>query len=135
MSRPTPRAKHWVAPCVWAGLIVLASSVPALGRLPVQAQGSDKLVHFCEFLALGYLVRRAAAAEAQSDRRAQLVTFVLCGAWALLDEAHQMLVPARSPEVLDLLADGVGCLVGSELRANRDRLQVQAREGEGEQHG
>jgi VanZ family protein len=128
------RASRWAAAGVWAGLIMAGSSVPFLGRLPLAGRGSDKLAHFCEFLVLGYLVRRAVATEGRSERRAQLLALILCGAWALLDEAHQMLVPSRSPEVLDLLADGAGCLVGSELRAARDRLQAQVRKGEPEQY-
>ena len=44
---------------------------------------------------------------------------VALAVFALTDELHQAWVPGREPEVLDLLADAIGILLGALLARGR----------------
>lgn len=70
----------------------------------------DSLLHATEFFLLAVLVLRAlnGGLLIPVPARCYLWTFVLSSHYALLDEIHQALVPARNASVLDLLADMVG---------------------------
>ncbi len=116
------KVKPWVAASLWGAIIIAASSIPLFGSLGAGGRGTDKLVHFCEYLILGYLVYRAVPAGEPWERRAALLTLLMCGVWAIVDEAHQALVPVRSPEVTDLLADVAGAAVGIGVRKFRQGL-------------
>ncbi len=122
-----------MAPCVWAGFVLAGSSIPSLGRLPLGEQGSDKVIHFCEYLVLGYLVHRALTGGKALREPSAAISVALCAGWAMADEAHQALVPLRSPEALDLLADVAGSAAGVALRHVRHRTE--ARFAEREQDG
>jgi VanZ family protein len=43
---------------------------------------------------------------------ASLITLIICLFYAGVDELHQMLIPGRSAELLDWLADGAGAFLG-----------------------
>ena len=139
------RIRRWLPPLAWALLVFAASTVPSLGRLPFGQWGADKLIHFCEYLILGYLIHGAIAPRADSSpapsagriaqadkgrQRTAMIGLALCAAWAVLDEAHQALVPTRSPEALDLACDLVGSAVGIHLRRVRHGLGAQVPKGD-----
>jgi VanZ family protein len=85
---------------------------------------SDKAAHVIAYAALGASLVRALAggrASAMTARRIGLAALiaVLYGA---SDEIHQMFVPNRTPELLDLVADACGGLAGAVLLAAAARL-------------
>jgi VanZ family protein len=137
--------RRWAAPLAWALFVFVASTVPSFGQLPVGRWGADKLIHFCEYLILGYLVvgavRSSAGSAAAPDaggsvergsgrRRPAAIGLALCAAWAVLDEAHQALVPNRHPEALDLVCDIAGSTVGIHVRLLRYRFRAHAPKGD-----
>jgi VanZ family protein len=115
-------------------MIFALSSIPG-GRTPsVPVPGADSAVHFALYLGLGFLVWRArgpARARAGGGRRAFEVGLAtsLCVLYGSLDELHQLLVPARTFEVADLVADAAGAFAGAEIGRHLEarRLRAEAR--------
>jgi VanZ family protein len=127
------RGGRWAAAVAWALFVVAASSIPALGRLPLGERGADKLVHFCAYLILGYLVRRALAPGGSGRYSPAVTGAALCTAWAMADELHQAVIPLRSPEALDFLADVAGSAAG--IAVSHVRQGIEARLAKGDQDG
>jgi VanZ family protein len=73
-----------------------------------------KSAHFIAYLVLGFLVSHAmknedSTAPAWKQRGASLL---LCVAYAISDEFHQVFVPGRGPLLKDVLIDGSGAALG-----------------------
>jgi VanZ family protein len=84
--------------------------VPGVERLPFK----DKAIHFVEYGVLGWLCAAAASRSwpsAAAWRTALFAVFV-SALWGLSDEIHQALVPGRSPELADVVADLLGSSAG-----------------------
>jgi VanZ family protein len=89
---------------------------------------SDKLIHFCEFGGLGFLVAHATL-RTWPDRaplRTLAVAVLVTSAWGVLDELHQAFVPGRSAEGLDVLADFAGAVAGAAARFAASRVAARA---------
>ena len=75
---------------------------------------SDKVLHLGTYAALGLTVYRALA-DARFERltpgRAVAAVF-FCILYGVSDEFHQSFVPGRTPDAMDLVADGVGAAIG-----------------------
>ena len=85
--------------------------VPGVQHLPFR----DKAIHFVEYGVLGWLCAAAAARSWPSVpwwRTAVFAVFVST-LWGLSDEIHQALVPGRSSELADLVADFLGSSAGA----------------------
>ena len=85
--------------------------VPGVQHIPLR----DKGIHFVEFAALGWLCAVASARtwpSASAWRTAAFAVFVSF-LWGLSDEIHQALVPGRSSELGDVIADLLGSVVGA----------------------
>jgi VanZ family protein len=72
---------------------------------------------------LGGLVARSRGLRSPGWSSLRLVAWstVFTTAYGLSDEIHQLFVPGRRFELLDLVADGVGGLLGALLMARRLR--------------
>jgi VanZ family protein len=98
-------------------LIFFASSMSDPGAPP--GGMSDKSAHFIAYAWLGAALIRALA----GGRTARMtwpriaVAALLAAAYGLTDEFHQSFVPERTPDVMDLAADGAGGLAGAILVA------------------
>jgi VanZ family protein len=77
--------------------------------------GSDKLLHAAMYAVLGALSARAAAVPP----RALAPILLAIALFAALDEWHQVLVPGRSADALDWLADILGAITGAASAALR----------------
>lgn len=87
--------------------------VPGVRYLPFR----DKLIHFVEYAVLGWLCAAASSRTWPSVpawRTASFAVFV-ASVWGLSDEIHQALVPGRSSELADVVADALGAFVGTVL--------------------
>ena len=111
-----PTRLLWIARLLalsWMGLIFFLSgksSLPAPLLFPCQ----DKLVHGLVYAVLGALYwfslyGRSRRAPWPGLAWVTLLAFL----YGLSDEFHQSLVPQRSPEGLDLLADTIGGCLGA----------------------
>jgi VanZ family protein len=99
--------------------VIWALSSMELADLPVSRfPFGDKGVHFVEYAILGFLVAHATRStwpRHHPVRTALLAIFVTC-VWGFVDEIHQGMVPGRTSEVLDLVADFSGATLGAMLR-------------------
>ena len=87
------------------------SSLP----IPPSVAGLDKLLHGLAYGVLAYLVSHASASfQIISFRRVLLVT-ALVAAYGVTDEVHQSFVPGRDASLWDIVADGAGAFIVTQL--------------------
>jgi len=94
-------------------ILFIATSIPAQS-VPSFGVG-DKVNHFLAYLILAVLLFLTLSFQEKSmfaKRNAALLTIAVILLYGVLDELHQMLVPDRSAEFLDWVADGVGAICG-----------------------
>lgn len=85
--------------------------VPGVRHIPLR----DKAIHFVEYAVLGWLCAAASTRSwpsASAWRTAAFAVFVSV-LWGLSDEIHQALVPGRSAELGDVVADLLGSMTGA----------------------
>lgn len=95
----------WAATAAYALLLLVMSVIPIRAEAPRHA---DKLVHFCEYLLLAWLLLRSFRAERPSRLRAWL----WATAYGALIELIQAFLPWRSAELADALANAIGAGLG-----------------------
>jgi VanZ family protein len=100
----------WLPLLAYAAGIIALSSRPAEKLPPPPFWQADKLVHMAIYSLLGALGGRAAA-RSGLGRGALLVLFGCIG-FGLFDEWYQQLIPGRSSDLLDALADAIGASAG-----------------------
>lgn len=112
----------WGPVIIVMALIFSASSISDPGAPP--GGMSDKAAHFLAYAALGAALIRALAGgrtAGMTVRRIGLAT-LLGTLYGASDEVHQMFVPGRTPDVMDLVADAWGAAAGAVLVAIGARL-------------
>ena len=67
-----------------------------------------KTAHFLEYLVLGLLVLNCF----NINKKYMLYSLIICFLYSISDEVHQIFVPGRSCEVLDVMIDTIGSLIG-----------------------
>ena len=96
----------------WMLLFTLTSlptqSVPAVGV-------SDKVEHFLAYFGLSFLLYMALLFQKKSKnfkKYALLLTLSISFIYGIIDEVHQLLIPGRSCEFNDFIADLLGAIFG-----------------------
>jgi len=97
-------AIRWVPAVVWMAVIFWLSSRP--GPAPAGIEIPDKIAHFAVYAVLGALLWRAAAPLGAGAAAA--LGIVICALYGVSDEFHQRLVPGRTADVRDWIADIAG---------------------------
>ncbi|MCS6289964.1 MAG: VanZ family protein [Nitrospira sp.] len=114
---PVSILRYWGPVCSYAGLIFFGSSVsnPPESVSSLLGNISDKILHLCEYGVLGALAFRACrhGAGAWGARHAVIVAVAGCALYGLSDEIHQLFVPLRQGDPLDLVADSLGATLGA----------------------
>lgn len=113
-----------VGPVVaYMALIFGLSSLPSPPRFVDALPFQDRGAHFLEYGVLGLLTARAAFRLYADRTTIRLVLFALIVSigFAITDELHQTLVPGRTGDAVDLLADSLGATAGALLYAWRRR--------------
>ena len=108
--------RRWVPTALWAALILVLTSVPG-SSVPDGPAGLDKVVHFGLYAVLGALATRALLERTRPAPPALLRLLLAIACFALADEAHQQLIPGRSLDALDIMADVAGAGVAIALTA------------------
>lgn len=119
------KIRPWLPVIIWCGVIFFASTsvftakhsaamiepilrwfFPAASAAAISATHAmvRKLGHFTEYAILFLLLYRG-----PMKRRAGWA-LILCVAYALTDEGHQMFVPTRTPSLYDVALDTTGAL-------------------------
>jgi len=118
---PDSTIGRWLPVLLWMGAIFVLSAQSSLPRAPQEPLDLvlKKLGHFGEYAILGVLLLRALAPRTpplgRPSRRRRLAAMALAAVYALTDEVHQSLVPARGPSVFDVGIDILGAAVGVTL--------------------
>jgi VanZ family protein len=114
---------------LYYALIFFLSSMSFKGQASVPFL--DKGLHLVEFGLLGFLLSLGYFLSLKSSFRIKssftLASGILLGS---LDEIHQYFVPNRSFEILDIVADSLGILIGLAVfyyfsRTNRGKVLMQ----------
>lgn len=101
-------SNRYLPPLIWAGLIIVGSSIPNLSGLEMKITMADKIAHFAEYFVLGFLVARAFMRFGIGSTR-KIAGFILMAAvFGILDELHQAFIPGRTVDILDMAADVLG---------------------------
>lgn len=109
---------HWMPAILYLAAMATASSLElapqSLSWLPL----GDKGLHVAEYAGLGFLLAHACLRSWPRHHRARTagLALLLLALWALWDEVHQSFVPGRTADVLDLMADAAGAVVGISAR-------------------
>lgn len=98
----------WLPAALYTGLIWFLSSQTLDIKLIEDVPMQDKGVHFVEYGVLGVFLAFACNATWPTAQRRYLLAWWLTWALGLVDELHQLYVPGRSADALDLLADSLG---------------------------
>jgi len=90
-------------------------ALSSLSTLPSPPAGfSFYDIHTAAYAGLGALTARATAGGVRSvSMRAMLTAVVIASCYGVFDEYHQMFVPGRTFDRLDMLADAIGSVVGA----------------------
>lgn len=71
-----------------------------------------KNAHFIAYLVLGLLSSNAIGRSRPHNLRNALFALLLCVLYAISDEVHQLFVPGRGGQAMDVLIDSAGAVVG-----------------------
>lgn len=94
-------------------ILIVATSLPS-SKVP-QLGLSDKLEHFIAYFFLAVLIILVIITQEKKSilrTRPFLFTILIVVLYALFDELHQLFIPGRYCELIDLLADVIGGLLG-----------------------
>jgi hypothetical protein len=116
--RPLTIALAWLPPLLYTALIWWLSSQVLDFRIIAFVPLRDRGVHVVEYGLLALLLARAVHITwPERGLRGALFAVLLGIALGLLDEVHQLFVPGRSGEILDLVADTAGACVAVGIHA------------------
>lgn len=99
---------------------VVLSTVPKFNEQPEEVQENvvenlqfitRKSAHFIAYMILGILAILLFLQYEQVNKK-PLFAFLLCVAYAISDEIHQLFVPGRAGQLRDVMIDSSGSLVG-----------------------
>lgn len=109
--------RYWGPVGLYAGIIFWGSSIsnPPEAISSILKEVSDKILHMCEYSILGALSYRACrhGASGLVSRHAVLAAVIGSALYGVSDETHQLFVPFREADVLDLVADAFGSTLGA----------------------
>jgi len=91
-------------------LIISVSSIPGNSIPRFILLSWDKLLHLVEYSILGYLAVNSFRAISKDH---VIVIIISCLGFACFDELWQSLIPGRFSSGLDIIADGIGIIIGS----------------------
>ena len=90
-------------------LIISVSSIPGNSIPRFILLSWDKLLHMVEYSILGYLAVNSFRAISKNQ---VIVIIISCLGFACFDELWQSLIPGRFSSGLDIIADGIGIIIG-----------------------
>jgi VanZ family protein len=104
----------WLPLIVWAAVLFGLSSIPGQEIPTFDVSFSDKIAHCAVYGVWGILSFRALRLTTRLRLGyAILLTALMALAYGVSDEIHQMFVPQRSPDPLDVMADVFGGTLGA----------------------
>jgi VanZ family protein len=111
------KKKSFLPALLWAMVIFAISSIPYLSTPSIGFTVTDKAAHFAEYFILGALLAYGLAAQELRRGSVFLISAILSGSCGIIDELHQVFIPGRYVEGLDLLANISGSVAASGIYA------------------
>jgi len=96
-------------------MIFSLASVPGNPKFRVSSLPIDKAAHLLIYGGLAYVFCRPRRPDSGDKRRLFLLGLLLCAATGLSEEFYQGLIPFRTPEFADWVADFIGGASGAGL--------------------
>ncbi len=105
---------YWLPVILYCLLIFIQSSYPATQSLP-SIPHMDKLAHTGAYALLGFLFFRVFQTTSIQKNAVLLVIFsaLASSLYGISDEIHQYFVPSRTADIVDVLADAAGGILGA----------------------
>ena len=105
--------RFWFPVCIYSGIIFCVSSLQGVD-IPAGVGNIDKLAHIVEYVPFGFLIARAFFnTDNIFCKKNFLILSIICSfLYGVSDEYHQLFVISRDANVLDLLADTLGGIIG-----------------------
>ena len=105
---PGGKVKIFAPAVLWGIVILTVSSIPYLSPPSLGFSFEDKIAHFGEYGVLGILLAYGFSRQGWGWKKVFLVSAVFSGVFGILDELHQLLIPGRQMDALDMTADLTG---------------------------
>jgi len=130
MSRLRITLLYRLPVAAYCALIFWQSSSASMESLP-SFQYSDKVMHLGGYALLGALVVRALFHESLHLSRQKIIiaAILFSTLYGVSDEIHQSFVPERCADLFDVLADGVGSIIGVLFYAGMVAIKAHRDEG------
>jgi len=106
----TNRSRWWIAIGVYAAAVLVLSLAPV--PVPPSVSHLDKVVHLCEYFLFAWLLVQGVRTSRMPERHYLLWAWIYATSYGLLIELLQALVPWRSAEVGDAIANAIGAALG-----------------------
>lgn len=107
---------RYQGPAILVAIILfILSSIPYPPPVILNVSYEDLIMHAIVYSAFGFFVARALYNQTGYSRLKEnllLFTFLIGTIYGISDEFHQYFVPGRVSDILDVLADSVGTLIG-----------------------
>jgi VanZ family protein len=118
VDKVAPRSRRWLHAwlpvLIWAAILFGLSSIPGAKIPNVRISYADKIVHGGLYGILGFLCFRGSLRTNKlGPGAAVLIAVSVALGYGLSDEVHQLFVPQRSFDLLDLAADVAGGSAGA----------------------
>ena len=104
---------YWFPIILYCLLIFIQSSYPSIKHTP-ELPYLDKVLHFVAYALLGILFLRAfKTSRIKNNVKLMLILSILLSfLYGISDEIHQYFVPYRNADLMDVLADMFGAIMG-----------------------
>ena len=104
---------YWFPILIYCLLIFIQSSYPSIKSVP-ELPYIDKVLHFFAYALLGALFLRAfKTTRIKNKLKLVLILSVLFSSlYGVSDEIHQYFIPYRNADLMDVLADLLGSIMG-----------------------
>lgn len=127
----------WLLVILWMGLIFYLSHQPAVESANLSSGIMERILvlidrvivglkidpnyfhftirksaHFFAYFILGILVINALKSSGLTGLRHFLIGLVICILFAISDEVHQLFIPGRAGQVMDVVIDTTGAIAG-----------------------
>lgn len=103
----------WGITGAYATLIAVAGVIPVPSSVGTAIDPLDKLLHLCEYLLLAWCTVHASRASGFPRAKTLTVAFLFPVGFGVLLEGVQGLLPYRSAEAGDVMANTLGAVVGA----------------------
>jgi len=94
------------------GIIFGLSSIPGDSISSPPFPFSDKIAHLVEYTVFGWLLKNAFNSRYSVTILIRIMTILTGSIYGVTDEIHQLFVPGREFDFMDMLCDAIGCSLG-----------------------